>query len=146
MNIETLDLTVLWAHAVSTWFMAGLIWFVQVVHYPLKASVGSATFATYQARHVERTGWVVGPPMLIEAATAAWLVLAPPAGVSHGLSLVGLGALGVVWLATAIFSVPAHGRLSRGFDAEVHLRLVRTNWIRTVGWSARGVIAILLFP
>ena len=58
----------------ATSFMTGLIWFVQVVHYPLKASVGSATFATYQARHVERTGWVVGPPMLIEAATAAWLV------------------------------------------------------------------------
>ena len=28
-------------HAASTLFMAGVIWFVQVVHYPLMASVGT---------------------------------------------------------------------------------------------------------
>ena len=144
MNTESITLIVLWVHAVSTWYMIGLIWFVQVVHYPLKSSVGESTFQGYQRLHVERTGWVVGPPMLLEAGSAAWLVAAPPEGISHGLALIGVTLLGVVWLATAAWSVPAHGRLADGFDQAVHRRLVRTNWIRTLGWSARGVVAIAL--
>jgi hypothetical protein len=63
--------TVLLIHALVTWFMTGLIWFVQVVHYPLMAAVGSPGFAAYEAAHSRRTTWVVAPVMLAEAATAA---------------------------------------------------------------------------
>jgi hypothetical protein len=30
--------------------------------------------------------------------------------------------------------------LARGFDADVHARLVGTNWIRTAAWSARALL------
>jgi len=40
--------------------------------------------------------------------------------------------------------VPLHGRLARGFDAIAHRRLVSTNWVRTGGWSVRGVLALLM--
>ena len=140
----TTDLVLVLVHACATLFMTGLIWFVQVVHYPLKAAVGRGSFMTYQAQHVRRTGWVVGPPMIIEAVTAAALALLPPPGVSYGVALAGLCLLIVVWASTALFSVPAHGALARGFAPEVHRRLVRTNWIRTLGWSARSVLAFWL--
>ncbi|MGB0590605.1 MAG: hypothetical protein ACPGU1_13085 [Myxococcota bacterium] len=141
------DLALIVLHAAATWFMTGLIWFVQVVHYPLKAAVGRGTFTTYQAQHVQRTGWVVGPPMIVEALTAAALVVLPSARVDEGAALVGLCLLVLVWASTALFSVPAHGRLAGGFDPGAHQRLVRTNWIRTVGWSARSGVAcwLLLF-
>lgn len=141
------DLALVVLHAAATWFMTGLIWFVQVVHYPLKAAVGQDTFAQYQAQHMQRTGWVVGPPMIVEALTAAALVLLPSARVPQGAALAGLCLLLVVWASTALFSVPAHGRLTAGYDLSAHRRLVRTNWIRTVGWSARSALAgwILLF-
>ena len=29
-----------------------------------------------------------------------------------------------------------------GFDAEAHRRLVRTNWVRTVGWSLRSALVL----
>jgi hypothetical protein len=32
--------------------------------------------------------------------------------------------------------------LSRAADPAAMRRLVRTNWIRTIGWSARGVVAV----
>jgi hypothetical protein len=38
-------------------------------------------------------------------------------------------------------SVPCHRRLSAGYDDAVLDRLVRTNWYRTVAWSAGGVVA-----
>ena len=125
-------------HLCATLFMTGLIWFVQVVHYPLKSSVGEESFVGYQARHVTLTGWVVGPPMLIEAATALILALSPPRAELGGVALVGLALLIAIWGATALASVPAHGRLARGFDEVTHRWLVRTNWIRTWGWSLRG--------
>ena len=49
----------------STLFMTGLIWFVQVVHYPLFDRVGAARFVPYHAAHSRRTSWVVAAPMAI---------------------------------------------------------------------------------
>ena len=131
-------------HAFVTVALCGLIWFVQVVHYPLMARVGSAGFATYEAAHVRRTTWVVAPLMLTEAASAAALVLAPPDGADRGLVLTGAVLLLLVWAATAWLSVPCHRRLAGGWDAAVARRLVRTNWVRTAAWSARAAIAVAL--
>lgn len=122
--------------------MVVLIWFVQIVHYPLFRGVGEAGSAGYALEHQRRTTRVVGPAMLVEAGTAAWRVLRPPPGVRSTLPLwVGAGLLAVVWLSTALLQVPAHRALSEGFDPAAGARLVRTNWLRTLAWSARGVLA-----
>jgi hypothetical protein len=136
--------TVFLAHLGATLAMVGLIWFVQIVHYPLFARVGGDVFAAYEADHARLTSWVVIPFMLIEAGAALFLLWQPPAGVPMVLLWVGAGLLALVWLSTFLLQVPAHDRLHRGFDADVHRWLVMTNWIRTVAWSARGVIALVL--
>jgi len=51
---------------------------------------------------------------------------------------------GVIWMSTWLWQVPAHRRLEAGFDAAAHLRLTRTNWVRTAAWTARSVIALAL--
>lgn len=43
-------------HAAATLWMTGLIWFVQVVHYPLFALVGSTGFAAYESAHATQIG------------------------------------------------------------------------------------------
>ncbi len=130
------------AHAFSTVFMTGLIWFVQVVHYPLAGSVGAGSLQTYQAEHMSRTSWVVGPPMLIEAVTTAWLVFVPPQGVPRWMTWLGLVLLVVVWLSTAALQVPAHQRLLAEGTTAALPQLVSTNWIRTIGWTARSALAL----
>jgi hypothetical protein len=132
------------AHAAATWYMVGLIWFVQLVHYPLFGAVGERGFAAYATEHQRRTSWVVGPPMLAEAASAAWLVAAPPAGLERAPFVVGLALLAVVWLSTALAQVPRHTVLGRGYDARAHQTLVAGNWLRTVAWSARGALVLWL--
>ena len=42
---------VLVLHVAATMFMVGLIWLVQIVHYPLFAHVGADTFLAYHQRH-----------------------------------------------------------------------------------------------
>ena len=129
---------------VATLFMAGLIWFVQIVHYPLMGKVGERRTASYATDHANRTTFVVAPPMLLELAAATLFVWEQPPGVSFELAACGFGLVFLVWVATAVFSIPCHSRLQRSFDSGAHRRLVRTNWIRTIGWTARVPIVVLM--
>ena len=130
------------AHLASTAFMTGVIWFVQVVHYPLFASVGGSEFSAYERQHTDSTTWVVGPPMLVEAVTALLLFWFRPAGVSTWLLSLGLALLAVIWMSTAFLQVPCHELLSEQFNATVQQRLVATNWVRTVAWSLRSLVVL----
>jgi hypothetical protein len=132
-------------HLVATLMMAGLIWFVQVVHYPLFVRVGAEAFNVYEQHHVRRTTWVVAPLMLTELATAAGIWLAATTGPMWNLATGGLALLAVIWLSTACVQVPCHQQLSKLFSPRAVTRLVATNWIRTVAWSSRGLIALALF-
>ena len=129
------------ANAAATWFLTGLVWFVQVVHYPLFARVGEEGYAQYQAAHQARTTWVVAPPMLVELSTAFLLAWRPPPRLSAGWLWAGFGLVVLLWLSTALLQVPAHQRLAAGFEREAWMRLVTSNWLRTAAWTARSLLA-----
>jgi uncharacterized membrane protein len=129
-------------HLAATGVMIGVIWFVQVVHYPLMALVGRDGYPAYQAAHQRGTTFVVVPPMLLELATGAWLALRPAPFLSASAAWTGLALLAVAWLSTFFLQVPQHRRLEAGFDAAAHRRLVRDNWIRTAAWTLRGVLLL----
>jgi hypothetical protein len=140
----TLEQFILAAHAFSTLAMTGLIWFVQVVHYPLFAAVPAEAFRVYESSHQRRTTWIVAPLMLVELVTAAALAGGVVPGVSKVSAYVGLGLVVAVWGVTFLVSVPLHAKLEHGKDDAVIRRLVATNWIRTGLWTARGVVAVWL--
>ena len=127
-------------HAAATLFMTGLIWFVQIVHYPLLGRMAATDVAAYEREHVRRTFRLVGPVMGVEALSAGLLVWALPGP----LVRIGLGILVGIWLITAAVQVPLHGRLSERPDDATVKRLVRTNWLRTLAWSARSGLALAM--
>ena len=145
---------ILLLHVAVTLAMAGLCWFVQVVHYPLFAAVGEGAFIEYSHLHSRRTTWVVAPLMLLELGSGAVLMaLASVAGrepaalpVSGSLRWfwVAMGLLILIWLSTFFVQVPLHSKLAQGFDAGIASRLVLTNWVRTLLWTARGAILLAL--
>ncbi len=135
---------ILLAHVAATLFMVGVIWFVQVVHYPLFEKVGAAGFPAYSEAHSRLTGPVVGPPMLIEAVTAVALLFSRPEGVPPALAWAGLALLALVWASTAILQVPRHRALGLDFDPGSHRFLVASNWVRTGAWSARGAVVLCM--
>lgn len=140
MTLTHLDL--LLVHAAATLAMTGLIWFVQVCHYPHFALVPPPDFPRYHAAYTRSTGFVIVPLMLLELGCSLALVILPhPA---QGLAWLGLALLAVIWASTFLLQVPAHAALARGFDAATHQRLVASNWLRTVAWTLRGVLAFLL--
>jgi hypothetical protein len=131
---------ILFTQLFSTLSMVGVIWFVQIVHYPLFERVGREAFAEYERRHQQRTTIVVAPLMLIEALTAVLLLFWRPEGVTVWLPWVGLVLVAVLWASTFFWQVPAHEKLAAEFEPATHVRLVRSNWLRTAGWTARGLL------
>lgn len=132
------------ANVAATLFMTGLIWFVQVVHYPLFAQVNLIDFSLYQAAHSRLTTWVVMPPMLIELGTAGLMLFFRPATIPAWPVWLGLGLVLLIWVSTFFLQVPQHNTLTLGFNAEVHRFLVASNWLRTLAWSARSLLVLWL--
>lgn len=135
---------VVWVHLTATLYLTGLIWTIQVVHYPLMNRVAVERFPEFHRQHGNRISLVVILPMAIELGTAVLLAVAVPPGVPKALVISGLVLVIAVWLSTFAIQVPCHHRLARGFDAAVHRKLVCSNWLRTAAWTARAVIAVAI--
>jgi len=135
-------MALLLVHAAATLAMFGVILVVQWVHYPLFRHVGAADYATYQAEHMRRITWIVGPLMGTELVTAGLLAWGPLSPVPAWAAWAGLGLVGVIWGTTALVQVPLHAALTGGFDPAAHRRLVRSNWVRTVAWGLRAALVL----
>lgn len=100
-------------HTASTLCLVGLIWTIQLVHYPLFEQVGSDTYTAYQAAHQWRITLLVLPLMLAELVTAGLLVLNPPRDVPAVVAWLGLILVGVIWLSTFFLQMPQHATLGK---------------------------------
>jgi hypothetical protein len=132
------------AHALVTAMLTGIIWFVQIAHYPLFPLAGGHNFPLYQRTHERGITRVVVPFMVIELLTAIILLFRLPAGVSRSLFYLTLALLVIIWLSTFLLQLPQHRRLESGFDINAWQILCRSNWVRTITWSLRTWILFLI--
>ena len=123
---------------IATWYMVGLIWMVQIVHYNMFDRVGLEQFQQYEADHNRLITPIVGVPMLFELATAVLLLFAAPDSFPRWAAIVGLVLIGLIWISTVMLQIPRHTQLLSGFDEATYRRLVNSNWIRTGLWTVRG--------
>ena len=128
--------------AAATLVMLGVALDMQFVHYPLFERVGREGFAAYEREHQRRIVWIVIPAMSVEGVCACMVAARPLAGVSATLAYTGLTIAFGLWLSTAFLQVPQHRKLQNGFDEPAYRTLLASNWIRTIGWSARAVLAL----
>ena len=131
-------------HIAVTWYLVGLIWTVQIVQYPLFARVNADNFHIFAGLHAERITMIVMFPMFIELGTAVLLLLAQPKNFPLYLLVIGLLLIGIIWFSTVILQIPLHNKLAQGFDIEAIQQLNRGNWVRTIAWTVRGGITLLL--
>ena len=132
-------------HIAACFFMTGVIWFVQIVHYPLFAFQSEGTFHRFESEHVRRTTYIVMPAMIIELITASLLVYGTELGTYAGqVYVLNLTLLGAIFLITFFVQVPQHNRLQQGFSADLIKQLVFWNWPRTILWSVRSILLVSL--
>lgn len=125
-------------HFYATLFMTGLIWFVQVVHYPfLHYAEGNLDAARF---HQRRTGWVVIPVMVVELVTAVLLLGSSWIAQYGDYLFINLGLLLLTWAVTFLKMVPLHRRLLEHMDESTIQVIVTTNWVRTILWTVRSLV------
>ena len=73
-----MDEAALVANLAATLVMVGVIWFVQIVHYPLLAIVPMEAASSTALIHQRRTAYVVGLPMAVEGVSTLVLLGAAP--------------------------------------------------------------------
>jgi hypothetical protein len=132
------------AQVVASVGMFGVIWMVQIVHYPLMRFVSGEQFARFETAHRVRISWVVGPLMAVEGVCVLAFLVVPPAGLPWWLPWVGAGVEAVAIGTTVFVSAPLHEKLNAHFDPATLNRLVATNWIRTIAWTCRAALAIAM--
>lgn len=130
--------SLLLVNTASTFVLVGLIWTIQLVHYPAFRYISEPQFADFEAFHQRQVSFVVVPLMLVELATSVALVGWRPAGLPLSFAIAGVFLTFAIWVCTFTLQVPLHNRLSQGYDRAAIEALVNSNWIRTVLWSLRA--------
>lgn len=117
--------------------LTGLIWTIQIVHYPGFLGVGVEKFIAYQHNHMRTISYLVIPLMVTELGLAVWLQFFQQNSLPR-ITYLATAMVLVIWLSTFFISSRLHGKLStQGYDPQAIQQLVATNWIRTVAWSVR---------
>jgi hypothetical protein len=131
--------TLVLSNLAATLFLTGVVWFLQVVQFPLLLHAGGNDFVAYVKAQRKRNTLLMALPMLVELITGVWLLVTPlpHRSVFHGVVL-----LAFIWLVTLGSIVPLNSRLTRGYDESTIRVLIRDNWIRTICWTARSGLMI----
>lgn len=129
-------------HLVSCAFMTGLIWVIQILHYPVFADIREDQFTSFHLRHSRKISVIVGPVMVIELVTALLLTNRFP---HDSFLILNLVILIFTWIMTAFHTVPLHQALSTQQDPVKIRQLVFSNWFRTVAWTVRLFILMIYF-
>ena len=129
-------------HYFSNVALFGLIWTIQLVHYPGFKYVDRQEFTAFTMMHTYKVTFFVAPLMLLEFSAALTLMVM---GWFSVLPVLFFIIILMVWASTFLMSVPYHQRLARGKDEAVIDKLIQTNWIRTILWTVKLVLLIIVY-
>ncbi len=122
-------------HLIATSVMVGVIWVIQLVHYPSFHFIELKQYTTFQRFHMSRISYVVIPAMLTELFTLILIIISMDQ--IDTLVLASAILLIFIWLITAVFFSGVHQKLTLGYDQTVVDKLVKLNWGRTLLWTLR---------
>ncbi len=112
----------------------------QIINYPLFLEVNNENFSNYHYYYVRKISILVIPIMLAEFLISLALLFF----IDSYLSLVTLIIIALIILSTFFIQVPIHNKIKSGSDFYLFRKLINTNWIRTLLWFAKCLIASYL--
>lgn len=130
------------ANIFSSFALFGLIWCVQIVHYPFFLRSDKEHFVEHIAFHKRHISVIVVPLMTMELVTSG--ILSFQAEQLAYWNMFGFVLVILIWLVTFSVQVPLHGKLSDGYDEPNVQKLIKTNWIRTILWSLKSFISLFI--
>ena len=132
LDLEALDVLLPQLRTVIDGGRVVLIWMVQCIVYPSFLEIREDRLQAWHARYLPAISRIVGPLMLFQVA----IILLQVVRVGRLVDLVSGFLVLVIWISTAVFSVPCHRKIELGrWDRPVLQRLVVSNWPRTILWT-----------
>ena len=128
---------------VLSFIAVGLIWTIQLVHYPSMKYIPKDRFTEYHNFHSIRISILAIPLMFAELVTSTILLYQNLNNAIQTIFLVNLILVLLIWLSTFLIQVPLHNALSKEKNTEKLSKLIFSNWIRTILWTARSILMIL---
>ena len=126
---------VLLGHLIFTSIMTGVIWVIQIVHYPSFHFIEKELYTAFQKFHMNKISIIVIPIMLAELITGMMLFFDKSS--KSPFLIISFVILVLIWLITGVFFSKAHNELIAGYQELVVNQLVAMNWIRTLLWTLR---------
>ena len=131
---------ILYIHLIFTSIMVGVIWVIQLVHYPSFHFIKPDMYTVFQKFHMEKISIIVMPIMIAELITVLLLLYNKDS--KNTLIIISFILLIMIWGITAVFFSGVHNKLITGYQETIVNNLVVMNWIRTLLWTMR---LLLLF-
>ena len=121
-------------------FMLGLILVTQIVSYPLFLKVEVSNFSIFHDDYVNRISFIAVPVMLGELfiSTLVYFYFNTYLGFIILLSTI------LIFISTFIIQVPLHNKLKLANNRKHIIKLVNTNWIRTLLWLVKSIFSFLI--
>lgn len=141
--MDTVTNTLLFLHIFCCFFLTGLIWIIQLVHYPSFQWVDKNKTNSFINFHTKRISFIVIPIMLLELISGIFLLETFSNTKYLYFFSINLISLVAIWISTFVLSVPCHKKLIFYFEIKTIKRLVKTNWPRTLLWSLRSILFCL---
>ena len=120
-------------HLVITSILVGIIWIIQRVHYPTFRYISTELSDEFHKMHTRDITPIVAPLMVAELCLVFYDLYNGPSAVSW----IHLVLVIIIWASTFGMQVPLHQKLSMQFSLDIVKKLIRTNWIRTIAWTAK---------
>ncbi len=128
-------------HLIFSAIMVGVIWVIQLVHYPSFHFIDKAIYDSFQKFHMNKISIIVIPVMILELATGFLLLIGNSKNI---LIIISFGILILIWGITGLFFSDAHGKLISGYNELIVNKLVSMNWIRTALWTFKMILLLYL--
>jgi hypothetical protein len=133
------------AWTVVIFYSLGVIWFAQIVVYPLFGRVGESEYVAYHRFYSSRIPLPVIAPGFASFLLPVALVFLGPGSVPVWLYLANVACGLVGLLVTVLLEIPRHARLEKGGKQEPVIReLVLFNWPRALALTGSAFLTVLM--
>lgn len=132
---------ILFFHFFLTFFMTGIIWLIQLIHYPSFSFIDKNMYSKFQTFHMNRISFLVGPIMILELLSGFYLLLFFYSESNFFVINFILNIL-ILTMTIIVFGT-IHKKLIEGFKFSLFAKLISMNWIRTILWSMKSIFIFL---
>ena len=126
-------------HAIFTFLLTGLIWVIQLVHYPLFRFLDSTSFSKAMLFHQRQISFIVMPLMLAELITGIYLAISQWQAFTS-FHIINLSLIAIIWAHTFFIMVPFHRSFETSFDEMQLKKMLRVHWLRTLAWTIKSIL------